>query len=59
MLASFRDPREALFRAMSGVPVESIPIVFRARLGERFAPGQDPDALSARMEDYFRRELGS
>jgi 1-acyl-sn-glycerol-3-phosphate acyltransferase len=36
-----------------------IPIVFRARLGERFAPGQDPDALSARMEDYFRRELGS
>jgi 1-acyl-sn-glycerol-3-phosphate acyltransferase len=36
-----------------------IPIVFRARLGERFAPGQDPDELSSRMEEYFRRELGS
>ena len=36
-----------------------IPIVFRARLGERFAPGQDPDELSARMEQYFHRELGT
>lgn len=36
-----------------------IPIVFRARLGERFDPGNDPEELSARMEDYFRQELGS
>lgn len=35
-----------------------LPIVFRARLGERFAPGADAEALSARMEDHFRRELG-
>jgi 1-acyl-sn-glycerol-3-phosphate acyltransferase len=34
-----------------------VPIVFRARLGERFAPGDDPEQLSARMEEYFRREL--
>jgi 1-acyl-sn-glycerol-3-phosphate acyltransferase len=34
-----------------------LPIVFRVRLGERFAPGTDPEALSARMEDYFRQEL--
>jgi len=36
-----------------------IPIVFRARLGERFAPGDDPEELSARLEAYFHRELGS
>ena len=34
-----------------------VPIVFRARLGERFEPGNDPEQLSARMEDYFRQEL--
>ena len=34
-----------------------LPIVFRARVGERFEPSADPEALSARMEEYFRREL--
>ena len=34
-----------------------IPVVFRARLGERFEPGTDPEQLSARMEEYFREEL--
>ena len=34
-----------------------VPIVFRARLGERFEPGDDAEALSVRMEDYFRQEL--
>ena len=34
-----------------------VPILFRARLGERFEPGDDPEQLSARMEEYFRREL--
>jgi 1-acyl-sn-glycerol-3-phosphate acyltransferase len=34
-----------------------IPIVFRARLGERFEPGTDPEELSTRMENYFRKEL--
>jgi len=34
-----------------------VPIVFRARLGQRFEPGHDPEELSARMEDYFRKEL--
>lgn len=36
-----------------------VPIVFRARLGERFAPDADHDALLARLEDYFRKEIGS
>lgn len=36
-----------------------LPIVFHARLGERFAPGGDAEELSARMEAYFRKELGS
>ncbi|MBL0418900.1 1-acyl-sn-glycerol-3-phosphate acyltransferase [Ramlibacter sp. AW1] len=35
-----------------------LPIVFRARLGERFEPSADHDALTERMEAYFRRELG-
>lgn len=35
-----------------------LPIVFRARLGERFEPEKDHDALLVRMEDYFRKELG-
>lgn len=34
-----------------------VPIVFRARLGECFAPDADAEQLSARMEEYFRREL--
>jgi 1-acyl-sn-glycerol-3-phosphate acyltransferase len=34
-----------------------VPIVFRARLGERFTPGDDPEQLSARIEQYFRQEL--
>ena len=34
-----------------------IPIVFRARLGERFEPAGDPEQLSQQMEQYFRREL--
>ena len=34
-----------------------VPIVFRARLGERFEPTADAEQLSARMEEYFRREL--
>ena len=34
-----------------------LPIVFRARLGERFEPSADPEELSARMEEYFRGEL--
>ena len=34
-----------------------VPIVFRARLGERFAPGDDAEGLSARMEASFHREL--
>ena len=36
-----------------------LPIVFRARLGERFAPGTDAEELSARLEAHFRKELGS
>ena len=35
-----------------------VPIVFRARLGARFEPDGDHDALLARLEDYFRKELG-
>ncbi|MFO1276803.1 MAG: lysophospholipid acyltransferase family protein [Sphaerotilus natans] len=35
-----------------------LPIVFRARLGERFPPEADHEALLARLEDYFRKELG-
>lgn len=34
-----------------------VPIEFRARLGERFEPTADAEQLSARMEEYFRREL--
>jgi 1-acyl-sn-glycerol-3-phosphate acyltransferase len=34
-----------------------VPIVFRARLGERFEVGGDVEDASARMEEYFRREL--
>jgi 1-acyl-sn-glycerol-3-phosphate acyltransferase len=34
-----------------------VPIVFKARLGERFEPSRDCEDLSCRMEDYFRKEL--
>jgi 1-acyl-sn-glycerol-3-phosphate acyltransferase len=34
-----------------------LPLVFRVRLGERFAPGRDPDAFVSGLEAYFRREL--
>ena len=34
-----------------------LPLVFRVRLGERFAVGRDPDAFVAGLESYFRREL--
>jgi 1-acyl-sn-glycerol-3-phosphate acyltransferase len=34
-----------------------LPVVFRARLGPSFQPGEDPHALCARIEDYFRQEL--
>jgi 1-acyl-sn-glycerol-3-phosphate acyltransferase len=35
------------------------PLVYRVRLGERFAPRADSKALVADLEAYFRRELGS
>ncbi|MBU1359840.1 MAG: 1-acyl-sn-glycerol-3-phosphate acyltransferase [Gammaproteobacteria bacterium] len=34
--------------------VPPLPIVFRLRLGERFAPMQDSDALLKKLEQYFR-----
>jgi 1-acyl-sn-glycerol-3-phosphate acyltransferase len=34
------------------------PLVYRVRLGERFAPREDSKALVADLEAYFRRELG-
>jgi 1-acyl-sn-glycerol-3-phosphate acyltransferase len=34
------------------------PLVYRVRLGERFAPRDDSKALVADLEAYFRRELG-
>jgi 1-acyl-sn-glycerol-3-phosphate acyltransferase len=34
-----------------------VPMMFRARPGEVFEPAGDPEALSQRMEEYFRREL--
>ena len=34
-----------------------LPLVFRVRLGERFAVGRDPNAFVAGLEAYFRREL--
>jgi 1-acyl-sn-glycerol-3-phosphate acyltransferase len=36
-----------------------LPIVFKVRLGERFAPSQDYHAALSRLEDYFRKELAS
>ena len=37
----------------------AFPIEIRVRLGERFAPEPDHQALLARLERYFRRELGT
>ncbi len=37
--------------------VPPLPIVFRLRLGERFAPEQDSDALLAQLEQYFRQDI--
>lgn len=34
------------------------PLVYRVRLGERFAPREDSKALVAEVETYFRTELG-
>ena len=34
-----------------------IPIVFRARVGERFDPDVPPEEMTLRMEEYFRQEL--
>jgi 1-acyl-sn-glycerol-3-phosphate acyltransferase len=34
-----------------------LPVVFRARLGQRFEPADDAERLSADMENYFRQEL--
>lgn len=34
-----------------------VPIVFRARLGECFAPSADPEQLCAALETWFRKEL--
>ena len=36
-----------------------VPIVFRARLGQRFAPEADHHALLKRLEQYFARELAA
>ena len=36
-----------------------VPIVFRARLGQRFAPEADHRALLKRLERYFAKELAS
>ena len=36
-----------------------VPIVFRARLGQRFAPEPDHRALLKRLERYFAKELAS
>jgi 1-acyl-sn-glycerol-3-phosphate acyltransferase len=38
--------------------VPPLPIVFRVRLGRRFEPQPQPEALLAQIEEYFRAELG-
>jgi 1-acyl-sn-glycerol-3-phosphate acyltransferase len=35
----------------------ALPIVYRVRLGERFAPPADVAAFTAELDRYFRREL--
>lgn len=37
----------------------SFPMVFRLRLGQRFAPSADHQGLTGQLEDYFRRELNT
>lgn len=37
--------------------VPPLPIVFHLRLGERFAPMADSNALTARLEQYFQQHL--
>jgi len=37
--------------------VPPLPIVFRLRLGERFAPAEDSDAMLADLEQYFRHTM--
>ena len=37
--------------------VPPLPIVFHLRLGERFAPTADSNALTARLEQYFQQHL--
>ncbi|SEA06719.1 1-acyl-sn-glycerol-3-phosphate acyltransferases [Variovorax sp. YR216] len=37
--------------------VPPLPIVFRLRLGQRFAPSQDSDALLKQLEQYFRQSM--
>jgi 1-acyl-sn-glycerol-3-phosphate acyltransferase len=37
--------------------VPPLPIVFRLRLGQRFAPQHDSDALLHEIEQYFRHPL--
>jgi 1-acyl-sn-glycerol-3-phosphate acyltransferase len=37
--------------------VPPLPIVFRLRLGQRFAPSQDSDALLKQIEHYFRQSM--
>ncbi|MEX8493525.1 MAG: 1-acyl-sn-glycerol-3-phosphate acyltransferase, partial [Sphaerotilus sp.] len=34
-----------------------LPVVFRVRLGERFAPDTDHEALRQRLQAYFTKEL--
>lgn len=36
----------------------ALPLRYRARLGRRFDPPQDPRAFTADLESYFRAELG-
>jgi 1-acyl-sn-glycerol-3-phosphate acyltransferase len=37
--------------------VPPLPVVFRLRLGERFAPAPDCDALTDQLEQYFRQNI--
>ncbi|MES2532633.1 MAG: lysophospholipid acyltransferase family protein [Pseudomonadota bacterium] len=37
--------------------VPALPLVFRLRLGQRFAPSQDSDALLRQLEQYFRHQM--
>jgi hypothetical protein len=37
--------------------VPPLPIVFKLRLGQRFAPAQDSNALLLQLEQYFRHNM--